>query len=84
MDKLKNGFVFPSTGRVIYVNDHLIAISPDLITYAVRDDIYGDFDYYEGTRYLRDLTKSEAIELADYMINIWGEFKNKYMTKPLL
>lgn len=56
-----------STGKEIYANGGTIGIDPDG---AVTQGYDGGFDN-------NDLTPAEAAELADYMIGLWTEFKER-------
>lgn len=74
-------YEFESTGRTFYANGYIGAVADEegVIHIAQGYDGYitpetGDFDkdYDNDT-----LTNEEVIELSDYMINIWAEFKKQ-------
>lgn len=60
----KHGFGF-STGKEIYANGKIIGISPTL-------DLS---EGYDGG--VANLNREERLELAEYMINLWREFKHE-------
>ncbi len=57
-------FIF-DTGKTIYANDCIIGINPN-------GNLFQGYDGYIN----ENLTKQEKIELADYMINKWKEFRD--------
>lgn len=72
-----------TTGKEVYANCGTIGLSPhgeggdgDIIDdgWQVSEGYDGGFGGYcsEG------LTNQERVELADYMISLWEEFKEKY------
>jgi hypothetical protein len=65
-----------STGKELYAFSGIIGISPILeITYGY------DGGYYLGEEndfFKSDLTSKECIEMAEYMIEKWQEFRTKY------
>jgi len=75
IDEACDKMQFESTGKVVSVNRLIIGISPKLSIHEGFDGGFGDFNYKKNRC---DLTKKEASELADYMINLWSEFKNKF------
>lgn len=62
-----------STGRMVYANDLIIGINPDLRA-AGGYDCGLDID--------ATWTAAEKIELADYVIGLWEKFKARASAKP--
>jgi hypothetical protein len=56
------------TGRKITANDHIIGINHELKLYEGYD---GDLGEYDDT-----FTGEEQRELADFMIQLWGKYKD--------
>lgn len=73
--KIEGDDVIFSTGKVKDANCGIIGISPSLGVSSGYDD--GFFYKREDGEYRPDdyLTKEEQIELADYMIGLWSQFK---------
>lgn len=61
--------IFESTGKKVYANCGIIGVSSDSKKIYLSEGYDGDFPDEE-------LSKEEREELADYMINLWTEFKN--------
>jgi hypothetical protein len=60
-----------STGKRIYANRCIIGLSDDV------DEEYCRVSYgYDGGIAEENLTASEKIELADYMITLWTDYRN--------
>ena len=56
-----------STGKVISANCSILGISPEL-------DLH---EGYDGTINEEDLTPQEKLEVAEYAISLWQEYKDK-------
>ena len=87
----KSHFIFDD-GRLLYANDHIIGINPDL---QVHEGYDGDIDigpwsenlsereireHFESIGLVYDeeyLSLSQMIEMADYMIGLWEQYKRK-------
>ena len=67
-------FIFESTGREAYANCGIIGLGPELEVFEGYD---GDFDCFVKPGESSALTKEERIELADYMIGLWQQFKQE-------
>lgn len=65
-------FLFASTGRQLFPKDNVIGITPE-------GDVFGGFLHFlDDVVHPRDdghLTKAEKVELADYMIKLWTDYK---------
>jgi len=76
-DPFGDRFIFESTGRQVYANQGIFGINHKLETYEGYD---GEPTIRtvtpEGT-IIFGMTKEEKIELSDYMIDLWQQFKNK-------
>ena len=70
--KVNGDDVIFSTDKVVYANNGIIGLSEP-------DEQYGwsIFQGYDGGIDHNELTKSEKNELADYMMNLWQQFKDK-------
>lgn len=72
--KIIDGQAVFSTGKIMYANLGIIGLSPELDVYQGYDGYFdvhkNDWDDDEPV-----LTKTEKIELADYMIAEWQKFK---------
>lgn len=62
-----------STGRTIYANNLLIGISPDMSVTGGYDSSLDIDDTW---------TAAEKIELAEYMIGLWANFKALAAAEP--
>lgn len=60
-----------STGTVIEANASIVGIAPNLEVFGGYDDARVDLD----------LTQAERIELADYMIAKWLEYRKRELHK---
>jgi len=68
--KIEGDEVIFSTGTRVQANDGVIGISsPDEYGWDVREG-------YDGHLGSDNLTKEEKVELAEYMICLWQEFKS--------
>jgi len=67
-----NGYIL-STGKEFNANRHIVGISPE-------DDRSYDFTLYEGydgDLYIEEFTNDELIEIADYIIDLWNDYKDR-------
>ena len=60
--------IYFSTGKVIYANNGIVGISPDMEIFEGYDGSISD-DY--------ELSRMEKIELADLMIDRWSLFRDQ-------
>ena len=68
-----------STGRRIIANGGIIGLAPDLeVSEGYDGTIYND--YIEEFEEEHRLTPAEVNELADYMVALWGKWREKYLT----
>jgi hypothetical protein len=65
-----DGYKFECTGRGFYANNCIVGIAPDTDGTGVSIS-----EGYDGGIDIDDMTPEEKIELADYMINLWQQFK---------
>lgn len=74
--KIKEGtydeYIIECSGRELYAHNHIVGIAPDLETSQGYD---GSFQPWDDGRH--PLTKAEREEIADYMISLWQQWKNK-------
>jgi hypothetical protein len=64
--QIQNNRIIFLTGKRIYSNNGIIGLSPKL---EVTEGYDGDIE-------IEDLTKEERLELAEYMLKKWTEFRN--------
>jgi len=77
--KIEGDVVIFSTGKVVSVNCGIIGISPDLSVSAGYDNgLYFRGDSFGDDGESDSLTNKEAIELGQYMIDLWNEFVNQH------
>ena len=77
--KIEGDYLIFSKRRSFYANGGIVGLDPDLeITYGydrgfrpIQDDAGSPVDEYT-------MTKAEAVELADYMIEQWKAFREKW------
>ena len=69
-EKIIESKVIFESGKETYVNRGIIGINPEL-------DISERYDYETGQDE-PPFTKEECVELADFMIDLWQKFKQKY------
>ena len=70
--KIEGDNVIFSTGKIIYANLGVIGLSPkDECVWRVREGYDGTLCEFSKTK----LTQHELVELADYMITLWQEFR---------
>ena len=62
-----------SSGKVITANRRLISISP---SHEIGEGYDGTLSFPEAEELFAAFTKEEKIELANYMISLWTEFKH--------
>lgn len=80
--KIKNHKAIFSTGRVKTAYSGIIGLAPDLtVTNGYDSGFYYHREDWMGDDYEEELTKSECIELADYMIAEWKRFKESVTKK---
>ena len=70
-----------SSGKKIYAYGGIVGIDEDLVVYGGYDQDFYDptADYSWKTdpgENAQELTDEERVELADYMIERWNDFKN--------
>ncbi len=66
----EHGVTF-STGKTRYAHGEILGIGPDLrVTYG------WDGEFYEPGISSMSLTPAERVELADFMIGLWQQFKD--------
>lgn len=76
MKIVKDEILF-TTGTVKNANKGIIGLSPDLCVYEGYDGpFHQPHEDYMGDAY-DELLVTEQIELAEYMIKSWEEFKSK-------
>ena len=66
--KVREDTIILSTGKEIYVNCGIIGLSEKL------DTMSGGYD--DTIDVFNELTKEEYIEICDYMIKLWKEYKD--------
>lgn len=67
-----------SSGKILRSHSGVIGINPKLDTYGGYDDCFGDIWDYETEIDIKvQLTGAERIEIADYMIGLWQQYKEK-------
>ena len=71
--QIKDDRVIFSTGKILYANCGVIGLGPKA-DYATEgwDGSFEGQDEEEEENYL---TQPERVELADYMIALWGKYK---------
>jgi len=67
-DKKENKLILPS-GRSVYAHRLIVGIAPDLWTFGGYDHEFPDCG--------PDLTQDERKDLANYMIDLWTQYKEK-------
>lgn len=72
--QIQGSEVLFSTGKEMYANAGVIGIGPDLDVSGGWDQGFCSQDGY-CEEYDESLTRKERIELAEYMIGLWIEFK---------
>lgn len=88
MTKTTNGYTFECSGRGFYSNGHIIGINPNLEVYEGYDGTIEHAgnppDWWLATTepfYVNEreyyFTKEEKRELAEYMINLWQQYKER-------
>lgn len=74
MKKVENGYSLESTGREFYANGYIGAVE----SFEGSVDIAQGYDGYiriDDDEDNEELTPIEKIEIADYMIELWGNLK---------
>ena len=78
MKPTDNGYIL-STGRELYANLQEIglAFDSDELTEG-SDGVFYDPNAHEFNEYAKQLSPFECAEIADYMIDLWTKWKEKY------
>jgi len=74
MKKIERGYLLESTGREFYANGYIGAVE----SFEGSVDIAQGYDGYiriDDDEDNEELTPIEKIEIADYMIELWGNLK---------
>lgn len=79
MRKIDKGYVFDSTGREFYANGYIGAMESfeGSVDIAQGYDGYVNVETEDGD--IEDLSVTEKLELADYMIKLWTLYKITYL-----
>ena len=79
MRKIDNGYLFDSTGREFYANGYIGAMESfeGSVDIAQGYDGYVNVEIEDGD--IEDLSVTEKLELADYMIKLWTLYKIAYL-----
>ena len=84
--KIEGSKVIFSSGKERYAYSGIIGLSPEMNLTGGYDDRFWENDINEdwedGDEASDDLSSSDLIELADYMIEQWGKFKAQMTIHP--
>lgn len=70
MKRTDNGYVL-STGKELDANFGIVGLSPD------EDRLYEGYDGWLDEFVVDKLTREEKQEIADYMIDLWTQYKDR-------
>lgn len=72
MIEVKDGYKFECSGREFYANNGIIGIDARLQISEGYDGMISIFDEEDHDA----ITKEEATELANFMINLWTKYRD--------
>lgn len=73
--ELKNDYFILKSGRVFEPNRLIVGINPDMKVYEGYDAAVWGLHSYDSCD--TSWTKEEKVELAEYMIGLWSQFKSE-------
>lgn len=77
--KIVGEYLIFNTGKRVYANNGIVGIDGDYLLSTGYDN-YLETPFLENNdEGYEELTKAEALELADYMIEVWQNYKQRLL-----